>query len=163
MGERTCSIDGCGERHYARDLCRLHWQRQRKSGDPRADVPKRAWGQQNCSVSGCDEPHDAKGFCNKHWQRNHKHGDPSHVEKPGWRGEEVGYTAMHERIYRMRGPATEHPCWRCGTQADEWAYDHSDPRERVEQGKGPYSTDPTRYMALCLPCHRKLDHNGWEE
>lgn len=158
--KRTCSI--CGGPHYACGFCRLHWQRQRKSGDPRADVPKRDWGRQSCSFPGCDEPHDAGGFCEKHWRRNHKHGDPSHVEKAGWRGDEVGYTAMHERIYRMRGPATDHTCQRCGKSAEDWAYDHSDPSERVELGKGPYSTDPAHYMPLCHSCHMKLDHNGWD-
>ncbi len=191
MGKRTCTTDGCDEKHYARGwchrhyqqhradwarracticggpyyslgLCRLHWQRQRRSGDSLADVPKRSWGQQSCSFPGCEEPHVAKGFCNKHWLRQRNHGDPHHVEQAGWRGDDVGYTALHQRIYHRLGPASEHICHRCGTPADDWAYDHSDPNERVELEKGPYSTDLAHYMPLCHSCHMKLDHNGWD-
>jgi hypothetical protein len=160
--ERRCSLPDCDEGHYAKDLCRFHYRRQQKTGDSRADIPKRGWGQQDCQFPGCAEPHDAGGYCNKHWRRQYKHGDPAHVEKAGWRGDAVGYTAMHERIYRMYGPAADHACQRCGGPATDWAYDHADPNERREVGKGPYSTDPAHYMALCHSCHMKLDHNGWD-
>jgi hypothetical protein len=161
MQQRTCSVEGCGEGHYARGLCRLHWQRQRKNGDPRADMPKRPWGQQGCSFPGCEEPHTGKGFCHKHWQRQQKHGDPNHVQYSGWRGDDVGYIGQHQRIYRLRGPALEQLCRQCGAQAEEWAYDHADLNEKLDPKRGPYSLDPNHYLPLCVLCHRRSDRKGW--
>lgn len=163
VAERTCSLDGCDEGHYARDLCRTHWKRWRKTGDPGPSERLRIRPPSECLADDCDAQPRARGLCIKHYQRWQDHGDPNaEVHHSGWRGDEVGYTAMHERIYRMRGSATDHVCQRCGKPATDWAYDHNDPNEREELGKGPYSIDPTHYMPLCHSCHMKLDHNGWD-
>lgn len=34
MGERTCSIDGCGKRPKARGWCPMHYRRWQVHGDP---------------------------------------------------------------------------------------------------------------------------------
>lgn len=31
---KTCNIDGCEKRHEARGMCKAHWERWRKHGDP---------------------------------------------------------------------------------------------------------------------------------
>lgn len=37
MAERTCNIEGCDRKHYAKGLCAAHYQRWRKHGDPYYD------------------------------------------------------------------------------------------------------------------------------
>lgn len=63
----------------------------------------------------------------------------------GWKGENVGYTGAHMRLFRYRGRATSHVC-PCGQPAQEWAYDKTGP-----------PGDTASYVAMCRPCHRKMD------
>lgn len=77
---------------------------------------------------------------------------------PKWRPDEaVTYDAMHQRVKAARGRPETHPCGHCGGQAQEWAYDHADPDERLG-GDGPFSLNPAHYLPLCVPCHRKFDN-----
>lgn len=40
MKNRTCTIDGCGKKHYSRGLCRAHYSRvQREQRKARTDKP----------------------------------------------------------------------------------------------------------------------------
>lgn len=32
--KKSCSIDGCDEKHYGQGYCRKHWMRNRRHGDP---------------------------------------------------------------------------------------------------------------------------------
>lgn len=71
------------------------------------------------------------------------------------------YRAVHKQVQRHRGPASAHPCPRCGEQAQHWAYDHTDPNPLTTTLKGgtdvEYSTDLTRYLPMCHSCHAKFD------
>src|SRR5262249_37299873 len=69
---RTCSIPGCGRRHYGRGLCHTHYQRARDSG---------ALGGRTCSVPGCGKPMAARGHCWMHYQRLRSTGDPAAVKR----------------------------------------------------------------------------------
>lgn len=43
---RTCDVEGCGRKHYARGLCAMHYQRVKNHGstdDPRGTVGDRFW------------------------------------------------------------------------------------------------------------------------
>jgi hypothetical protein len=77
-------------------------------------------------------------------------------KNPKWRGENVSYPGMHCRVKAQRGAAGQHQCQWCDRQADEWAYDHTDPDEKRD-GYGPFSTDINRYLPLCIFCHRSFD------
>lgn len=75
MSERTCSIDGCGQKHYAKGWCNLHWNRHRRNGDPfvasrRQPLPA------VCKIDGCDRPRVCRGWCRPHYNRWRTHGDP---------------------------------------------------------------------------------------
>lgn len=205
MGKRTCKMPGCPNPHLARDLCGMHYARQRLTGDPGPaeryrevapsectvpgcpEIPKghglceMHWARKRrtgstgpaekrpsrgtCQFPGCESPHVARGFCDLHYRRVLKHDDPGHVRQQ-WAGDDAGYTAVHVRLRKLRGDATEHACQQCASPADEWAYDHNDPDEHRDPKRGPYSTDPDRYMPLCTPCHRKMDRSPtrpWRE
>jgi len=102
-------------------------------------------------------------LCHLHWQRLYLHGNPHLVLRGSWKGDDVGYNAVHERLNRSRGRAKSFPCAHCGEQADDWAYDHADLNEkrsvRPEGYALAYSTDPDRYLPLCKPCHSRFDDN----
>lgn len=66
------------------------------------------------------------------------------------------YHHLHTNLARQRGKASSYSC-ACGAPATQWAYDHSDPDEITDERGRVYSTDVSRYVPLCIPCHRKLD------
>lgn len=71
-------------------------------------------------------------------------------KNPRWKGDEVGYYALHAWLRREYGEASK--CEHCGdTENVEWASkDYS-----YTRGRGAW-------IHLCFPCHRKYDSkNGW--
>lgn len=68
------------------------------------------------------------------------------------------YNWTRRKLREARGPASEQQCG-CGSPADHWAYDHTDPRELVgDTGRGitaTYSLDFTRYVPRCCSCHAR--------
>lgn len=70
MKNRTCTIDGCGKKHYSRGLCRAHYSRvQREQRKARTDKP--------CLIEGCAAAGTAgRGWCERHYRRYQRHGDP---------------------------------------------------------------------------------------
>lgn len=89
------------------------------------------------------------------------------AERP-WPDRTIGYSAAHLRVKAIHGAASDHPCSKCGEQADEWSYDYSDPNPLLYQSTGrwadrppiPYSPDPERYDPMCHSCHVKRDRYG---
>ncbi|WP_409472133.1 hypothetical protein [Streptomyces sp. HC307] len=83
-----------------------------------------------------------------------------HVD-PRYKGDDVTYAGAHNRTKAKRGSASLYRCWKCGGQARDWAYSHTDPDEkRMTQGKEagmPYTTDLMRNLPLCRACHRLFD------
>lgn len=120
-----------------------------------------------CSVDGCERRHIAHGLCDTHYRRWKKHGNALIVkrprilygpEHPQWRGNNVDYVTLHDRLRRRWRPG---PCAICGAEATEWAYDHADPDERHSTNSGgyivAYSFDINHYFPACMSCHRRLD------
>jgi len=158
---RACMVNGCDKQHSANGYCAMHNTRIWRTGTAELSRVER----DGCSIDGCDAPHKARGYCQKHYWRLKRRGSPNVSLKPGrlkgsfvWT-DEPSYTSAHERIYSLRGPASEQACAECGADAQDWAYDHSDPAE-LYGGPGtkrPYSANPQRYRALCRRCHRRTD------
>lgn len=121
-----------------------------------------------CTIEGCGKPtHET--YCSMHRARLKRNGDPLTLTGPNprrgaenyaWKGDGVGYFALHDRIRRRRGRAAEYRCVRCGSEAAQWAYDHEDDAEKVQVLDGaevPYSTDVYHYQPMCIPCHKSFD------
>lgn len=106
-------------------------------------------------------------MCGTHYQRWRRNGDPlastirRGPEHYAWTGDDATYAAVHQRLYSLHGLARLRACRLCEKPAVQWAYTYGAPDERVgDDGHGrsmPYSTDLTYYVALCNPCHRRLD------
>lgn len=82
--------------------------------------------------------------------------------KRTWDNPEISWSAAHSRCHATWGRAAQYSCVDCDRQAQEWAYDGTDPDELY----GRYSTTntwmyfsmwPEFYMPLCKKCHRKRD------
>lgn len=135
-------------------------------------MPKGTTHRTGCVIDGCERKHGGHGYCRVHLYRWRQNGDPLVTRKPGpppgesnpsWRGENVGYPAVHARLRRLQGPASDHTCITCGSAAEEWAYQHTAPDERISEATGlPYTTDLAHYAPMCLSCHHQFDKmHGW--
>lgn len=161
----SCSV--CDrEGQVRKGLCDAHYFRLRRTGSVGViEVNVKNPGAR-CSIGPCGKPAIGKGLCSMHHARLLRHGDPLVKLKPRvrtgaannmWRGDEAKYQSVHQRIRRKRGAASKHLC-RCGAQAQEWAYQHTDPDARHSE-YGPYSLDDRHYEAMCIRCHRFMDGN----
>lgn len=73
MADQPCAIDDCPKPVLARGLCRMHYWRLRRHGDPMLGAkPVRA----ECSIEGCSSPAAGRGWCERHYSRWRRHGDP---------------------------------------------------------------------------------------
>jgi hypothetical protein len=96
------------------------------------------------------------------------HGTPEHMAKrsgtahPNWRGDEIEYRGMHQRLGRL-GCADSHACVDCDGVAAEWSLDPLPGSTSVKVQFGgacdglEYSTDPDDYKPRCVSCHLRLD------
>ena len=73
---------------------------------------------------------------------------------PNWGGDTLTYSGAHQRVRRTLGPASAQTC-ACGKPAAHWSYIYAPDEQPVTR---PYSTDPARYRAQCVGCHRAYDH-----
>lgn len=65
-----------------------------------------------------------------------------------FKGQNVGYAALHNWVYQHRGPPLE--CEQCGSrQRLQWA-----------NKSWEYHRDLADWLALCYQCHRRYDMNG---
>lgn len=63
-----------------------------------------------------------------------------------WKGDAVGYRALHTWIRKYKGKAAEFKCIDCSKQAEEWSnFDHS--WKRVLED----------YDSRCRKCHKRYD------
>lgn len=84
MTDRTCSIEGCGKKHYARGWCRRHYNRWHRHGDPLAppQTPKRVRKPTApCTVDGCEDSTYARSWCREHYNRWREYGDPAALKR----------------------------------------------------------------------------------
>lgn len=173
MTDRICSVPECHRPGRTRNLCNTHYRRLQRTGGV-GTTPIRAYATSACQADGCNRPHHGLGYCGTHYRRLVEFGDidrakimPSGEQHWNWRGIDVGYPAAHDRVARERGPASAHACEHCAAKpAEDWAYDHQDPNERIAT-QGPaancrYSADPAHYIPLCKSCHRRFDNAAKE-
>lgn len=96
-----CVVDGCHRVGYAKEMCKLHYQRT-KQGTP-LDAPVRTTdGQQGCLVEGCDRKHSAKGLCIVHYARK-RQGRSLEAPVRVWDGKQGCLVEGCERRHKAQG------------------------------------------------------------
>lgn len=70
MSEVTCQADNCGQVVYAKSLCRLHYQRNRKPPKTQIRRARQPKSKVRCQVDDCEQFVYAKALCRLHWQRS---------------------------------------------------------------------------------------------
>lgn len=68
------------------------------------------------------------------------------------------YNAVHFRVAKALGNATDHLCIQCPRRAHGWAYQHT-AEEPMWSNGAPYSDNPADYAPMCASCHKKLDNS----
>lgn len=77
MGERTCSVEGCGKAVQARGWCNTHYSRWRVQGDPGPAEPLLFRNTEPvCTAEGCERKSERQNMCMAHLWRLRRHGDP---------------------------------------------------------------------------------------
>lgn len=70
-----CTIENCTERCAGRGMCRIHYKRWYRYGDPL--ILKKSYRQYaECSVDKCVDKPLAKGLCERHYALYKRHGVP---------------------------------------------------------------------------------------
>lgn len=67
MKHRTCTIDDCGKKHWAKGYCSYHYERFRREGKIAVST---------CTIDGCGKPLHGKGLCVKHYRQKLRTGSP---------------------------------------------------------------------------------------
>lgn len=168
----ACSVKGCEKPIKSKGMCQMHYFRMWRHGTLVPKVEHRPGGRGICTVTGCGKPDSGHhGLCGKHFSRLKRNGGPEILrggpkiykgpEHVSWQGDNVQYGGIHCRLRSHRGLASSHACVDCGKPAQQWAYDHKDPNELIQQdGKCqglPYSTNLEHYEPKCISCHRLSD------
>jgi hypothetical protein len=181
---KKCTAPECVNDHYSRGYCRPHYKRLLK-GDLRLDEPigsctaarseraaakirgkkfgprPKAWGEA-ISRAKRGRPNGLEGRAMSAATKA-KIGAANSGERNGvWRGDDVGYVALHERARKVIGCACEH----CGaTERPEAALKRAavGPMKVWKMMIGgkvrnlTYSVNLADYFCLCRPCHKKYD------
>ena len=100
-----CRIDGCSVRYHARRLCRGHYRRIMRHGDPLLVLRDKNRG---CLVSDCSNEHAGKGYCAKHLKRFRLYGD----SQKAMRVQGEGATPEERFWSRIDKTGGETACWR---------------------------------------------------
>lgn len=89
VGEvKTCTIEGCEKRYYARGWCQMHYRRWKVHGDTDtrlSPIGRNLSEPYICSVEGCEtevSPKSARGLCMTHYSRLRHHGSVEPPQRP---------------------------------------------------------------------------------
>lgn len=147
---RFCSVYGCNKPFYAKDLCRNHYELQRRHGRL---IYKRDMAKPICSVEGCNEVVKVKGLCMFHYNR-WRHGieltRPKGIKgklNPHWKGGVAAYT-NHTELKRIRKEIlaeANYKCHYCGKPANQVHH--------VDLTKWNHSK--SNLVACCTSCNHK--------
>ena len=168
----TCSVTDCSNPIKRFGYCYGHYMKNWRYGTPTPQHPdrwvdirgkvigtltvtKRVKGGWLCLCSCGNTRIASAGELNRTGDRNTCGAPGAHLDT------EPRYAAAHDRVARLHGPASQHPCVDCGNPARHWSYDHNDPDELYAVGLSAnpmaYSANPDHYEARCVPCHKRYD------
>jgi transcriptional regulator with XRE-family HTH domain len=115
VSARTCSFEGCEDKHAAKGYCRGHYNRFHRYGDP--SYNGREGIRSLCAFEGCGREAKARGFCEGHYLRVRTSADLEHLLPEEARAERCfapeceapqhasGLCSSHRAILKRRGEA----------------------------------------------------------
>jgi len=121
--KKECKIDGCETDYYAKNLCRKHYARNLRTGDPHLKIKE----QRICNEPGCARIALCKALCCFHYKRKRRgiasdrpFGNKGELN-PRWRGGTSGYKNHHQmkkiRLFILE--MSDNTCYFCGGFATE--------------------------------------------
>ncbi len=72
----TCTVEECREDVVGRGLCRKHYMRWQRWGNPEEPDHRSMRDRNRCSVEGCDEQAHGSGLCSTHYRQRARDDDP---------------------------------------------------------------------------------------
>lgn len=102
---RTCSVEGCNNKHYGRGYCSKHLARVKAHGDPNYEKPEAAW-KKPCSVcGGIVGKHGCRGMCakcaRKEWGARTNYSEKCSLERLERRKQTRFGEAINHPLYRV--------------------------------------------------------------
>lgn len=154
-----CSVTDCPRVTYAKRLCRMHYDRKRKTGVVGPAESKRR-PHRECRVDGCSEPHKSKGFCGFHYQRVFKTGDAGGPEKKFTPIRVIDGTKQCRRCGEVKPTSDYHRKRKNGTTPHEFCR----PCRNIQAKAylyGVHADDVERLMSVrrCQGCSVAFDKN----
>jgi hypothetical protein len=67
---KTCTVEGCDGKFYAKGRCRNHWHQEWRRQDRERGL------RAACAIEGCDKPYVSRGWCEQHYNAWKRHRDP---------------------------------------------------------------------------------------
>jgi len=144
--KKKCSIEDCNGQTKSLELCSKHYQRLRKTGNPRLSKMNRDHDG-ICSLGGCDKKYWAKGFCKMHHSRWRAHGDPEKTMFGNHDG--VCVIIGCSNVRHSRGFCTKH--------YGRW-YQHGDPDKIVDKSNPDGRPTVDGYRTICKNGISKMEH-----
>jgi hypothetical protein len=115
--KRYCSLETCNRRYYGLGFCNAHYQRHKRFGDPKEEIPLQGTITP-CKVETCTLQARRKGYCDQHAYRIRKYGDPLEG-KPLYERRDKSKPYLDKKGY-VQVFRPDHPnCW-----ADGWTPEH---------------------------------------
>jgi len=161
----TCKYSSCDKSVHAKGLCKAHYMQQLRG----EELHELSVVYEVCQFTDCGREHLARGLCRGHYYQVYR-GE----ELRPLRNDVVGYSAVHQRLKRERGLASDYACIKCYSSANEWAF-IGNPESALyknvigRRGKETrlfFSRDLTQYEPMCHSCHVAYDmlvkSRGWQ-
>lgn len=140
MVDRYCElVDGCCERHYARGMCSLHYQRWRagKRGKDLIKPRPRKWPvPEVCCINGCEES-DITGrmMCHFHYHRWRSGDRGKRLARPREGSGSIPGYFDRARLAPQRSPSTQDLYWAAGFLEGEGSFVYASQTQRVTAGQ----------------------------
>lgn len=154
MVDARCSVTDCDLRVRARGWCGSHYDRWRKWGDVRENVPLANWGMPQkgltCVGDGCARFAHSRGFCKLHYERWRKFGRAEWGKLPLHMRPKICGVSDCEQAVRYGGY--------CSPHYQRW-WRHGDPLGG--QRRDGRSVDKNGYTLVRRPGHPMASKRGW--
>lgn len=184
LEQKACDVDGCDKpaRSKKAELCKMHYHRLYRYGTLETSRVLVDRGEREPAIRRTDLRGVRFGTLvaeepiGEHWlcrcdcgaMRTTRIGDLRRTGdsntcgvKANHLSDAIDYNGAHDRVKRLYGPASQHACVGCGSQARHWSYDHADPDERLSVSHPTrgiaFSLDTDHYQPRCVPCHKRFD------